>query len=218
MVRSPTAATQPHPWASQTQISFSSTHAPPATATSSTLPRATTSRFVRSADENRLPKVMEQDELPVNGVERSSSGSDEELLAASYGFPSGTAYDDTDGSVTYTPQSSISPYTPVSGYTPALSSWSSYGARPRGSSISNAANGMERAFTTESILPVDQRTSRPGAPFRTPSNTYAPARRPPQVLSINPKRLHSSRTSRRAPKAQYKAKEKAYVQRLKRGT
>ncbi|RMZ79094.1 hypothetical protein DV738_g3433, partial [Chaetothyriales sp. CBS 135597] len=61
--------------------------------------------------------------------------------------------------------------------------------------------------------------SRPNAPARTPSNAYAPARKPPHIPLLNSnKRLHSSQnvwSSRRDPNAQYKAQEKAYVQRVR---
>lgn len=70
--------------------------------------------------------------------------------------------------------------------------------------------------------PVNGATSRPQrptAPSRTPSNTYAPPRRPTQVpgLSISD-RNRSGSTSRfgsRDPNVQYRAQEKAYVQRLR---
>ncbi|PMD17509.1 BOS4, mitogen-activated protein kinase [Hyaloscypha hepaticicola] len=59
---------------------------------------------------------------------------------------------------------------------------------------------------------------RPTAPARTPSNTYAPARRPPQPPYISiADRNRSGSTSRfrQDPNASYRAQEKAYVQRLR---
>ena len=78
---------------------------------------------------------------------------------------------------------------------------------------------MDRSFSDNAASTQSEiRVSRPGAPLRTPSNTYAPPRKPPQFLSLNSKRMHSSqimRSSRRDPNAQYKAQEKAYVQRVR---
>jgi mitogen-activated protein kinase kinase kinase len=62
------------------------------------------------------------------------------------------------------------------------------------------------------------RTPRPGA-VRTPSNAYNPARRP-QQFSLNSTTSHRGRNSsatrsRRNPNADYRAQEKAYVQRIR---
>lgn len=66
---------------------------------------------------------------------------------------------------------------------------------------------------------VASRPQRPTAPARTPSNTYAPARRPTQPAFVSAAdRNRSGSTSRfatRDPNAQYRAQEKAYVQRLR---
>ena len=63
------------------------------------------------------------------------------------------------------------------------------------------------------------RPQRPTAPARQPSNTYAPSRRPPQPPFISiADRNRSGSTTRfgpRDPNAQYRAQEKAYVQRLR---
>ncbi|KAH4860774.1 MAP kinase kinase kinase [Parastagonospora nodorum] len=61
------------------------------------------------------------------------------------------------------------------------------------------------------------RTPRPSA-VRTPSNAYAPARRPQQFsLNSNTHRTRNSSASRarRNPNADYRAQEKAYVQRIR---
>ncbi len=58
------------------------------------------------------------------------------------------------------------------------------------------------------------RTPRPNA-VRTPSNAYAPARRPQQFsLNSNTHRARNT-SSRRNPNADYRAQEKAYVQRIR---
>lgn len=158
--------------------------------------------------------------MPIHRPTGSSSGSDEDNASPSaYAYPPSTGYDASESAVSYTPTSSISAYTPSTGFSSGLSSWNSYGQRPRGGSGGAQPASMDRSFSGD--LPTastDIRSGRPGAPLRTPSNTYAPPRRPPQFLSLNSKRLHSSnttRSSRRDPNAQYKAQEKAYVQRVR---
>lgn len=67
-------------------------------------------------------------------------------------------------------------------------------------------------------MTTELRPQRPTAPARTPSNTYAPQRRPPQYISLQNDRQRSSsakRSARRDPNAQYQAQEKAYVQRIR---
>ena len=65
------------------------------------------------------------------------------------------------------------------------------------------------------------RPQRPTAPARTPSSTYAPARRPTQApfISIS-ERNRSGSTSRfrQDPNASYRAQEKGYIQRLRQDT
>ncbi|KAH9870649.1 hypothetical protein IAQ61_006127 [Plenodomus lingam] len=67
--------------------------------------------------------------------------------------------------------------------------------------------------------PTSARTPCPGA-IRTPSNAYAPARRP-QQFSLNSNttqhrnRASSASRARRNPNAEYRAQEKAYVQRIR---
>lgn len=66
--------------------------------------------------------------------------------------------------------------------------------------------------------PPSARTPRPAA-VRTPSNAYAPARRPQQfsLSSSETRRARNSSAtrSRRNPNADYRAQEKAYVQRIR---
>jgi mitogen-activated protein kinase kinase kinase len=87
----------------------------------------------------------------------------------------------------------------------------------RGSTDANSLYGR-----VESPLPplngASRPPQRPTAPARTPSNTYAPARRPPQPPYISiADRNRSGSTSRfrQDPNASYRAQEKAYVQRLR---
>ncbi|KAL4809551.1 hypothetical protein BDV18DRAFT_150884 [Aspergillus unguis] len=74
---------------------------------------------------------------------------------------------------------------------------------------------MEGTPLIERELRMQQR---PTHPARTPSSTYAPQRRPPPYISFQDSRQRSSstkRTPRRDPNAQYRAQEKAYVQRIR---
>ncbi|KAM5474946.1 Suppressor of Sensor Kinase (SLN1) [Microsporum ferrugineum] len=102
-----------------------------------------------------------------------------------------------------------------------------------GGSSSGGSGGTEAATT--SILGSTgmmgeresnnlMRPQRPLGPARTPSNTYAPPRRPNQFVtahSTSQLPLSSKRTPRRDrdrdPNAQYQAQEKAYVQRVRQG-
>lgn len=63
------------------------------------------------------------------------------------------------------------------------------------------------------------RPQRPGGPARTPSNTYAPARRPQHAGTPLPVSTRNRSSSASRPKrdanASYRAQEKAYVQRLR---
>ncbi|KAK5154041.1 Suppressor of Sensor Kinase (SLN1), partial [Cryomyces antarcticus] len=62
-----------------------------------------------------------------------------------------------------------------------------------------------------------QRLQRPSV-VRTPSNTYAPPRRPHQYSAnstANRHRNNSATRNRRNPNAEYRAQEKAYVQRIR---
>ncbi|KAJ5082663.1 hypothetical protein N7532_011706 [Penicillium argentinense] len=101
-------------------------------------------------------------------------------------------------------------------HTSSLSSWSSTPTtRPRGSSV-GASTVLEKPDTH--AMAGDLRPQRPSGPARTPSNTYAPQRRPPQYISLQNDRQRSSsskRNTRRDPNAQYRAQEKAYVQRIR---
>jgi mitogen-activated protein kinase kinase kinase len=100
---------------------------------------------------------------------------------------------------------------------PPMNSINSSVRSHRSSTDANALYGR-----VESPLPplngASSRPPRPTAPARTPSNTYAPARRPPQPPYISiADRNRSGSTSRfrQDPNASYRAQEKAYVQRLR---
>lgn len=91
-------------------------------------------------------------------------------------------------------------------------------ARPRSGSMSGFPPFDPTA--THVSEPGISRPQRPPLPARAPSNTYAPQRHPPIIpnLSQLPQartRSNSANRSRRDPNAQYRAQEKAYVQRLR---
>ena len=117
--------------------------------------------------------------------------------------------------------------------TPNTGSFSSLDPRPLMDSINSStrshrgsgdANGpYGRAETSFAPNPptlngATSRPQRPTAPARTPSSTYAPARRPPQppyISMTDRNRSGSTSRFRQDPNASYRAQEKAYVQRLR---
>ncbi|PQE25752.1 MAP kinase kinase kinase wis4 protein [Rutstroemia sp. NJR-2017a BBW] len=98
---------------------------------------------------------------------------------------------------------------------------SSIRSRTSNSETNGAVYGREGSFSTSPQTPLNgatNRPQRPTAPARTPSSTYAPARRPPQApyMSITDRnRSGSTSRFRQDPNASYRAQEKAYVQRLR---
>ena len=90
--------------------------------------------------------------------------------------------------------------------------------RPRGSSMGAQVAFDKAAATPDGHPERELRPQRPLGPVRTPSSTYAPQRRPTQYRSFQEERQRSSsaiRGARRDPNAQYRAQEKAYVQRIR---
>nr|POE50138.1 map kinase kinase kinase wis4 [Quercus suber] len=126
-------------------------------------------------------------------------------------FGQSATYSDSDGvsSRHFTPASTLSEVTPLSSYqwTPASSTRSS---RPVGTPYETLPPPIQT-----SQLHSAQRPQRPSA-TRQPSNAYNPARRPHQY-SLNTSRHRSGSTNRarRNPDAEYRAQEKAYVQRIR---
>ncbi|KAF3291165.1 Suppressor of Sensor Kinase (SLN1) [Orbilia oligospora] len=108
----------------------------------------------------------------------------------------------------------------------AYSTWSGV-ARPRAGSDTAYVpyeNGRMSPDPTHSGTGISSLTSsmnrsRPSAPTRTPSNTYAPVRHPVNLLDSRSSGHHgrsgSATRSRRDPVSQYRAEERAYVQRLR---
>lgn len=176
----------------------------------------------------RLPKVMEHAEhVYQNGQGGSSSGSEEERHAHPppqypYSASLPQPFDDSDHPTIYTPASTLSYNMSETPSRSALSSWGPYnGNRPRVGSGSGSFAGIERPVNMTDAHPVDPRLVRPAAPARTPSNTYAPQRRPPALPGASRRGSAFALASRSArlrdPSAQYRAQEKAYLEKM-RGT
>ncbi|EHL02414.1 putative MAP kinase kinase kinase wis4 [Glarea lozoyensis 74030] len=98
---------------------------------------------------------------------------------------------------------------------PPITSMNSSMRSHRGSSDANG--------TYPNTMPMNSATSRPQrptAPARTPSSTYAPARRPlqsPYISTVQDRNRtgSSTRFSRTDPSTAYRAQEKGYIQRLR---
>ncbi|OJJ49731.1 hypothetical protein ASPZODRAFT_89154 [Penicilliopsis zonata CBS 506.65] len=106
-------------------------------------------------------------------------------------------------------------------HTAGLTPWPTIAGttRPRGASL-GASSALDTVPPLDGLPLTDRdlRLQRPSVPARTPSNTYAPQRRPTQYLNLQNDRQRSSSTkrgTRRDPNAQYRAQEKAYVQRIR---
>ena len=104
---------------------------------------------------------------------------------------------------------------------PQLNSMNSSMRGHRGSADSNGTFGRAETSFSPNPPPLNGTTNRPQrpiAPARTPSSTYAPARRPPQppyMAMAERNRSGSTSRFRQDPNASYRAQEKAYVQRLR---
>lgn len=115
----------------------------------------------------------------------------------------------------------FTPTSTVDGITP-LTNFSSYNwtpnssVRSRGSNPSSAQPEQPPPVVTNGLHSA-QRPSRPAAVVRQPSNAYAPPRRPHQysINSSSKPRTGSANRNRRNPHAEYRAQEKAYVQRIR---
>ncbi|KAJ5717010.1 hypothetical protein N7488_002656 [Penicillium malachiteum] len=156
---------------------------------------------------------MEHPDIVSN--DSDGSGSSDEF-PSQYPLRANSAFVEAFDAQVQTPATTITSSPPTAHF-PSLSSWSNPQAtRPRGASV-GASVALEKPDGL--AMAGDLRAQRPSAPMRTPSNTYAPQRRPPQYISFqqNDRQRSSSakRSTRRDPNAQYRAQEKAYVQRIR---
>jgi mitogen-activated protein kinase kinase kinase len=173
-------------------------------------------RYAQGDDRNQLEKlkspsirIMEGPDLATNdsGESGSSGDSQSEMPSASLDSSLHSYYDSSNHT---TPFSSFDARASMSSLIPDL-------RKRSGSGDVNASSARLLELTTNGGT---SRPQRPIGPARTPSSTYAPARRPqnpPHSISIAIQRNRSSSASRvrRDPNASYRAQEKAYVQRLR---
>lgn len=156
---------------------------------------------------------MDNPEIVQN--DSDGSGSSDDILERHYPVRSNSDYAEHFENQIQTATTPSSP-PPAHGLAP----WPNASiTRPRGASL-GASSALEKVPPVDSLPLTDRdlRPQRPSGPARTPSNTYAPQRRPPQYISFQDDRQRSSsakRNSRRDPNAQYRAQEKAYVQRIR---
>ncbi|MCJ1356327.1 MAG: Suppressor of Sensor Kinase (SLN1) [Icmadophila ericetorum] len=174
-------------------------------------------------DAGHMPQVMEELNLDRHDSEDSISPDDEtlDLSKAGHHHLSFDEENSSQSNTPFTPGTTIGDLTPLSGYSSAQPSWTSYpqSGRPRGTSIS----GLPYLHDEPARMPgmngihASPRPQRPTAPVRTPSNTYNPPRKPPQFIALgqNNHRSSSGSRGRKNPDAQYRAQEKAYIQQLR---
>lgn len=133
--------------------------------------------------------------------------------------PDGAFYPDPLASRHFSPASAST----VDGMSP-LTNASSYGWTPGTSATSSRMSGRTPAsasyvpqeVATANMHSAQQRPTRPTA-SRQPSNAYNPARRPQQYVNTATasRQRANSRNRQRNPNAEYRAQEKAYVQRIR---
>ncbi|KAK3700472.1 Suppressor of Sensor Kinase (SLN1) [Vermiconidia calcicola] len=147
---------------------------------------------------------QETDEYMVNGGQEAASYSDSEAGGSRIFTPASTTRSDAitpmTGISTYGWSASVSGRSTRSGGAPSVQ----YETKPTPSVVTNGLHSAQ------------QRPSRPTT-TRTPSNAYAPPRRPQQYSYNTGSRTRngSAGRSRRNPNAEYRAQEKAYVQRIR---
>jgi len=146
----------------------------------------------------------------------TTSGDDNDYVLG----PDGAFYPDPLASRHFSPTSAstvdgMSPLTNASsyGWTPGTSATSS---RMSGRAPASASSYVPQEVATAGMHSAQQRPTRPTA-SRQPSNAYNPARRPQQYVNTATasRQRTNSRTRQRNPNAEYRAQEKAYVQRIR---
>jgi len=161
---------------------------------------------VERREVGRLPQVMERND---SGGSVSS--------AESHHDPEVTFDEETDGRIQFTPGSTLDNITPMTN----RSNYPSWNSNTQPGPRRTSSIGLDGVYENTGKATLNNnanpRPQRPTAPARTPSSTYAPPRRPPQYISIQSSRQRSTSATRgrRDPNAQYRAQEKAYVQRLR---
>ncbi|KAB2577525.1 MAP kinase kinase kinase wis4 [Lasiodiplodia hormozganensis] len=177
-----------------------------------------------SAPDDRLAAAdptMDAPDLPRHDSSTSGSGSSGESDPERAVGERNASDDDADGQYEFAPALSTTPRDEV----PPMAAAAPYGyaSRSRGGS-GGAPNGVGvyDAAPNAQLQPPTMNSARPPRPsaVRTPSNAYAPQRRPQQYsLNSNSGARHrassTNRASRRNPNAEYRAQEKAYVERIR---
>ncbi|KAK7563454.1 hypothetical protein IWX49DRAFT_502338 [Phyllosticta citricarpa] len=122
--------------------------------------------------------------------------------------------DDTEGQYQFAPAVASPPLDDV----PPMASAANYAYAPRTRGASGGPpNGVYDPAPVQTPVMTSSRPPRPSA-VRTPSNAYAPQRRPQQYSlnsNSNRHRAASTNRSRRNPNAEYRAQERAYVERIR---
>ena len=166
-------------------------------------------------DGHSLGQVMEERPETTRNDSGDSSSSDEFSVSLTHQGHEPNYDGSSDGTVQYTPGSTLDGLTPLTGYSSSQPSWNSQKLqRPRTNSLGEIQESPQPAPQNAVGSP---RPQRPSAPARVPSNTYNPSRKPPHLISYhaNRHRSFSGTRLRRDPNAQYKAQEKAYIQQLR---
>lgn len=184
-------------------------------------PRAV--RFQQNSHEPaRIPApeeaIMEEPERPgMPTMDSSGTGSSEEYESEALVSDPEAQYANSVDAIQFTPTSSgglpeITPLTPASSY-----GWAPPAGQQRARGGSGEFPVPPQIQIATNGLHSSQRPTRP-ANVRQPSNAYAPPRRPHQY-SLNTtssrQRTASANRMRRNPNAEYRAQEKAYVQRIR---
>lgn len=167
-------------------------------------------------DAGQFSQEMDNPDLPVHDSDGSASS--EEFIDQPFVVTTAVGSNFGDLNPDH-PQLSTAPMT-IASSPPApigLQQWpAAPTTRSRGSSLSSGAAAAAAAAAVAER--PESSTQRPSGPARTPSNTYAPQRRPPHYANVTtniPRSSSVKRSSRRDPNAQYRAQEKAYVQRIR---
>lgn len=160
-------------------------------------------------DSLKSPRVMERPHVQTSdsGGSGSSGDSQDSNLLVVDGAAGGSLHGSAHGSMHSSTLSSLDTRPPITSMNSSMRS----NTYTRAESFSP---------NTPTVNGATARPQRPTGPARTPSNTYAPARRPtqPPYISIADRNRSGSNTrgfNRSDPNASYRAQEKAYVQRLR---
>jgi mitogen-activated protein kinase kinase kinase len=147
---------------------------------------------------------------------QSGSGSSGESDAEHFRRGSDDDIDPADGQYGFAPPVVTTPLEDTTLQNSGMFGWNS--ATSAGSksrlSVGSAGSPPDSSVQIQTNGIGSGRPMRPSA-VRTPSNAYNPARRPHQFSINTTRHRNSSVTRRRNPNAEYRAQEKAYVQRIR---